>query len=199
MEDKIMSYNGLLHTPCGDLVVVDEDEAHIPFYLRKNIYDCPYEFETASGKIKAVHTDTNYSLVIDAASLKYGKNYRIYLCGTELDYGDSDERTECVSGCSNGYYIAIGAYSPNDDEKMEQAYFFSEKEGILKHHIIQEPPKYDESKFIMYDVEMLDDKSGFSFHLIDDKCSEIVFLVAWIKSVANEEDDYEGAVQFWTT
>lgn len=116
-----------------------------------------------------------------------------------MNYGDSDERTECVSGCSNGYCIALGCYSPNDDEKMKQAYDYSEKKGVLKYKFIEMPPKYDESKFIGYDVEMMDDCSGFQFHMITNHFSEITFTVAWIKSEPGYEDEYEGAVQFWTT
>ena len=192
-------YNGLLKTPCGDILVVDENDKKIPFYLKKNTFDCPYEFENAAGKTETINTETNYSLVIDVASLKYKTIYRIYMPNTKLDFGDSDERTECVSGCSNGYCIAIGAHLPNDDEKMEQAYDYSEKMGFLKQRFIQDPPSFDESKFTKYDAEMLDDKSGFSFRLIDDKCSEIVFEVAWIEAQKGEEIHYEGAVQFWTT
>lgn len=192
-------YNGILKTPCGDILVVDENNTYIPFHIRKNTFDCSYDFENAAGKTEVINTDTNYSLVIETASLKYGTYYRIYMPDTKLEYGDSDERTECVSGCINGYCIAIGAYSPNDDEKMEQAYDYSEKMGYLKQRFIQDPPSFDESKFTKYDVEMLNDKSGFLFHLIDDKCSEIVFKVAWISSQVGEEIHYEGAVQFWTT
>lgn len=192
-------YNGELKTPCGNILVIDEDNAYIPFHIEKNKFDCDYEFENAEGQTKVINTDTNYALVIKASSLKYGTRYRIYMPDTKLEFGDSDERTECVSGCSNGYCIAIGAYSPNDDEKQEQAYAYSEKMGFLKHRFIQDPPSFDESKFTEYDVERLNDNSGFSFHLIDNKCSEIRFYVAWIRSEENYEADYEGAVQFWTT
>lgn len=190
-------HNGLLKTPCGDILIVGENAENIPFYVKENIFDCPYEFENAAGEIKIINTNTIYSLVIDAASLKYNKKYRIYMPDTKLDYGDSDERTECVSGYSNGYCIAIGAHLPNDDEKMEQAYDYSEKMGFLEQHFIKDPPSFDESKFTEYDVEMLEDRSGFSFRLIDDKCSEITFEVAWIAAQTGEEE-YEAAVQFWT-
>lgn len=192
-------YNGILKTPCGNILVIDEDNAYIPFHIEKNKFDSPYEFEDVEGKIKAINTDTNYALVIKASSLKFGTRYRIYMPNTKLEFGDSDERTECVSGCSNGYCIAIGAYSPNDDEKQEQAYAYSKKMGFLKHHFIQDPPTFDESKFTEYDVERLDDNSGFSFHLIDNQRSKIRFYVAWIRSEKSYEVHYEGAVQYWTT
>lgn len=82
---------------------------------------------------------------------------------------------------------------------MKQAYDYSEKKGVLKYKFIEMPPKYDESKFIGYDVEMMDDCSGFQFHMITNHFSEITFTVAWIKSEPGYEDEYEGAVQFWTT
>lgn len=46
---------------------------------------------------------------------------------------------------------------------------------------------------------MMDDCSGFQFHMITNHFSEITFTVAWIKSEPGYEDEYEGAVQFWTT
>ena len=189
----------LLSTPCGEILIVDEYENRIPFSLRKNTFDVPYEFESVLGETISASTETNYEMVIKTSSLRRGMMYRIFLRGTALHFGDSDERTECVSGCSNGYCIAIGAYSPNDDEKLSQAYAYSENKGYLNNKIIQMPPEFDESKFIEYDVVMLDDKSGFCFHLIDEQSSEITFLVAWIKCKTGDETDYESAVQFWTT
>ena len=131
--------------------------------------------------------------------LKLRKEYRIVLEGIVLEYGGSDERTVCISGNANGYCIALGSYLPNDDERMEQAYEYSKKMGYLEHRVIQEPPEFDETKFIQYDADLLDDYSGFRFHLLDFSRKEILFPIAWIKSEPGYEEDFQGAVEFWTT
>lgn len=188
-----------LMTPCGRVTVIDENGKCIRFTIQKNLFDCPYEFEDRTGNKLTLKTDTNFSLVIAASDLIKGKNYRIMLNGIKLGYGDSDERTECISGCSAGYCIAIGTYLPNEDEKMEQAWNYSKQMGFLKNHSIVEPPEYKTEMFSGYDVEMSDDCSGFQFYLIDDSILEITFEIAWIKSDGINDSEYESAVQFWTT
>ena len=188
-----------LQTPCGVIYVVDEAGKRIPFSVCKNSFDCDYEFESSSGITKKINTDTNFSLMIKTSDLKLHAENRIYLDGIPLDFGCSGERVECVSGGNNGWFIAIGAYSPNDEEKTHQSYLYSKKSGYYEQGYIVEPMKYDESKFEWYDVEMLEDKSGFLFWLIDTKREYIFFNVAWIKCEPDDEWHYEAAVQFWTT
>lgn len=106
-----------LITPCGKITVVNEDNECIPFSLRKNGFNCSYDFRDVTGAWIALNTDTNFDLIIETSALIRGINYRIILQGAKLEFGDSDERTECVSGRSNGYCIALGSYLPNDDEK----------------------------------------------------------------------------------
>ncbi len=187
-----------LVTPCGVITIVDKNNNCIPFTVRKNLFDCPYSFKNTQGETVTLHTDTNYEIVIKTSDLEKGVMHQIRLKGTQLVYGDSDEHTECISGCSNGYCIAIGTWLPNDDEKLQQAEEYSEKMGFLKYNSIIEPPQYDTSRFKEYDVEMSDDCSGYSFYLIDDTISEIFFSVAWIKSNGVDDLEYESAVQYWT-
>lgn len=188
-----------LVTPCGVITIVDKNNNCIPFAVQKNPFDCPYSFKNAQGQTVTLHTDTNYKIVIKTYDLQKEVTHQIVLKGAQLRYGDSDEHTECISGCSNGYCIAIGTWLPNDDEKLWQAEDYSERMGFLKRNSIIEPPQYDTSKFKEYDVEMSDDCSGYTFYLIDDTISEIFFSVAWIKSNGVDELEYESAVQFWTT
>ena len=187
-----------LVTPCGVITIVDKNNNGIPFTVRKNLFDCPYSFKNTQGETVTLHTDTNYEIVIKTSDLEKGVMHQIRLKGTQLVYGDSDEHTECISGCSNGYCIAIGTWLPNDDEKLQQAEEYSEKMGFLKYNSIIEPPQYDTSRFKEYDVEMSDDCLGYSFYLIDDTISEIFFSVAWIKSNGVDDLEYESAVQYWT-
>ena len=188
-----------LVTPCGVITIVDKNNNCIPFAVQKNPYDCPYSFKNAQGQTVTLHTDTNYKIVIKTSDLQKEVTHQIVLKGAQLRYGDSDEHTECISGCSNGYCIAIGTWLPNDDEKLRQAEDYSERMGFLKRNSIIEPPQYDTSKFKEYDVEMSDDCSGYTFYLIDDTIPEITFLVAWIKGNGVDKLEYESAVQFWTT
>ena len=188
-----------LVTPCGVITIVDKNNNCIPFAVQKNPFDCPYSFKNAQGQTVTLHNDTNYKIVIKTSDLQKEVTHQIVLKGAQLRYGDSDEHTECISGCSNGYCIAIGTWLPNDDEKLWQAEDYSERMGFLKRNSIIEPPQYDTSKFKEYDVEMSDDCSGYTFYLIDDTISEIFFSVAWIKNNGVDELEYESAVQFWTT
>ena len=188
-----------LVTPCGVITIVDKNNNCIPFAVQNNPFDCPYSFKNAQGQTVTLHTDTNYKIVIKTSDLQKEVTHQIVLKGAQLRYGDSDEHTECISGCSNGYCIAIGTWLPNDDEKLWQAEDYSERMGFLKRNSIIEPPQYDTSKFKEYDVEMSDDCSGYTFYLIDDTISEIFFSVAWIKNNGVDELEYESAVQFWTT
>lgn len=189
----------VLFTPCGDILVVDRAGKQIPFTVKENSYGTDYELTNSKGERKDVNTKTKYDVLLDVADLTLDEEYKICLHGAKLHYGDSDEHTECVSGSANGYSIAIGAYDPNDEDKMDQAYAYSKATGYLAKRVLVCPPEYDESKFIRYDVEMLEDCSGFRFRLIDLSWPTVIFPVAWIKNEPGEEMYYEGAVEFWTT
>lgn len=198
--DRVYRDIDVLTTPCGQISVVDEKGCKYRFSVRKNPYSPDYHLFYGTDNEKTVNTDTNYFLCVHTDDLVLKQIYRICLTGRILHYGDSDEHTEAVSGTSNGYSIAIGAYDPNDDEKVRQAYEYSSVQGCLPKNMIVRPPQYDESRFERYDVEMLEDHSGFSFRLLDCSVKEIVFRVAWVKhneGVASSE--YEAAVELWTT
>lgn len=188
-----------LPTPCGEITVTDGTGSRIRFSVKANPFRPDYHLFYGTEKEEAINTDTNYLICIQSCDLIKSHVYKICLTGSQLQYGDSDEHTEAVSGTSSGYSIAIGACDPNDDEKMKQAYEHSEKHGFLAHNIIVSPSRYDESQFVQYDVEMLTDHSGFSFHLIESSIEEISFPVAWIKNRYKNLLDYEAAVEFWTT
>lgn len=187
-----------LSTPCGDVVVTDDEGRCLPFSIRKNPYCPDYHLFYGTEKERTYNTDTNYCVCISTQDLMIGQSYKIRLVGCQLNFGDSDEHTEAVSGSRRGHSIAIGAYDPNDDEKIKQGYTYTRKKwGNI--NAIFAPPQYDESRFVQYDVEMLNDYSVFSFHLIDTSLTEIEFKVAWIKHQVEYAAEYEAAVEFWTT
>lgn len=187
----------ILPTPCGEITVTDNKGSRIPFTLQKSIIDTDYHVFEHTQNEKAVHIEHAYLLTIDIDHLQKEILYQIRLNGAKLRYGYSDESTECISGSSNGYSIAIGAFDPNDDEKVAQAFSYSKAQGIT--YAIVPPPEYDESKFSQYDVEMLEDFSGFWFRLIDTQHPIIQFPVAWIKNEPGAEIEYEWVVECWTT
>lgn len=190
----------VLSTPCGEITVVDENDQRCRFSVEKSSYTPDYELFYGTENEKSINTDTNYLLCVPADDLVLKHTYRICLTGTALHYGDSDEHTEAVSGTANGYSIAIGAYDPNDDEKINQAYEYSSAQGYLAQKMLVSPPEYDESSFEQYDVEMLEDCSGFSFRLLERSVKEIHFRVAWVKHNENADfSEYEAAVELWTT
>lgn len=186
-------------TPCGAIIVINENNEKCRFSVKQNPYHPEYHLFYGTEHEEAVHTDTNYFLCIHTYDLKLGETYKIRLIGSQLHFGDSDEHTEAVSGTSNGYSIAIGSYDPNDEEKLRQADEYSFRQGLLSRNKICFPSQYDERCFVKYDVEMLDDYSGFSFRLLENSIQEINFLVAWIENKHEGLLDYEGAVEFWTT
>lgn len=195
----IYRYIDLLQTPCGEIAVIDENEKRYRFSVKRNPYhpDCHLFYGTEHEE--AFNTDTNYLLCIHTDDLELRRKYKICLTGSRLHFGDSDEHTEAVSGTSNGYSIAIGAYDPNDDEKMRQADDYSSSRGDTPRNMIMPPPQYDESCYVQYDVEMSEDYSGFSFRLLERSIQEIRFPVAWVKNEHEGLLEYEGAVELWTT
>ena len=90
-----------LQTPCGIIQIEDYYGNHIPFKIKRNDFNWDYGIRNGDILLKRVTTDTNYLIIVDATVLKLGIEYKIFLSGTTLNYGDSDERIYCVSGYSN--------------------------------------------------------------------------------------------------
>ncbi|MCH5193888.1 MAG: hypothetical protein J1F11_08010 [Oscillospiraceae bacterium] len=193
-----------LTTPCGDITVTDENDNRCRFSVGENPYRPDQYLFYGTENEKTINTDTNYMICIDVDDLQVGARYKVRLSGCKLHYGDSDEHTTAVSGISNGYSIAIGSYDPNDDEKVSQAYAYLQKEKASQHDI-----RYDESKFVRYEIDMLGDCSGFVFKMLDNSEKDIKFPVAWIENNYTrfmdyyENDEYYehyylAAVENWT-
>lgn len=185
-----------LPTPCGEISVVNAENKRCRFSIRENPYHPDYYLFYGTEKEQAFHAETNYLLCVHTDDLIVGQTYKVHLIGSSLHFGDRDEHTEAVSGTANGYSIAIGAYDPNDDEKIRQACEYSSIHGLKK---VVPPPRYDESRFVQYDVKMLADHSGFSFRLLERSIQEIVFPVAWVENKYKGRCEYEDAVKLWVT
>jgi len=193
MEDYIYENITLLKTPVGYFYVTD-GQKHIPFSVRKNGFDVPYEvYDIKKNGTYEFNTETNYDLVIDLRELRMGITYRIGFSGGKLHFGGSDEHTESLVTTIGKWSVGLGAFDPNDDEKTEQAIKYT---GRGKSHI-QDPPFFDETKFIRYDVSSTSD--GFDFRLLDRSCPYIVFTAAWIENTVYDKDIYEDAIDFWLT
>jgi len=177
-----------LPTPCGTITVTGGRYGSVPFAVRKNGFDPVYESYT--GRLH--HTEHNYVLCVDCSRLEKGSVYTIALTGAELSVGGGDECTQCLRGTMGDYSIAIGAVDCNQWRKNEQLLAMAREKGVSLPP--SSPPVYDRSEFVRYDVERLEDCSGFRFELLDDGCDEIIFPVAWIK---NEHGEGEEAAEFW--
>lgn len=123
-------------------------------------------------------TETNYALDIDTSVLEINKQYAVVFSEGGLHFFGSDECTESLTGTIGKWSVGIGSYDMNE-RFLNQG----------------EPHKG-------YDVWESEDKTGFSFILLDRTVEKITFLVAWIKNDPNkniDSIDYESALDFWLT
>lgn len=185
-------------TPVGVFNVFSEDGAKLPFSVTKNPLDWPYEVRDEKDVITDhLHTETNYCIIIDASNLKIGVKYRIAFSSGEWNYSDADEHTCCYDTVIGNWVVGIGAYDPNDDEKLDQACEYSEQMGLKS--VIMLPQVYDESRFFKYTTDPLDEQNGFSFKLFDYSSSKISFGIAWMKIEKYPAIIYEDAISLWLT
>lgn len=187
-----------LITPIGSIIVTCEGSP-ITFSVERNSFYVPYEIYSDNHHTVTdiLQTEANYDIVISTAALEIGKTYEIRFDGGTLNTNCGDEHTLSLTGTFNGYSIGLGAYNPNDNEELEQAYQYSEKNGCLKKHVIQMPPQFDESRFINYALKILDDMTGYSFKLIDKSAEYIYFKAACIRNGYLDALYYEDALDFW--
>lgn len=187
-----------LETPVGNYCISD-GKNNIPFSVYENSYKVPYYIYEDGEIADELSTETNYAIVIDLKNLQIGKEYRIVFSESGLKYGGSDEHTESRVMTIDGWCVGIGAYDPNDVEKIVQDVEYSKKTGAYESGFIQAPPEYDESKFKSYFLTAAEDGSGFTFKLLDESVDRIVFKVAWIQGGFYEKEIYESAIDFWLT
>ena len=95
-----------LSCPVGEFSVCHEGEK-IPFCIRKNNYDVPYDNIT---------TETNYALDIDTENLTVGKQYDVMFSKGGLHFCGSDEHTESLTTTIDHWSVGIGSYNMNDDD-----------------------------------------------------------------------------------
>ena len=100
-------YENISSLPCpvGEFSVCCGKE-RIPFSIRKNDYDAPYDNIT---------TETNYALDIDTKLLEVGKQYNVVFSEGGLNYCGSDEHTESITNTIDKWSVGIGSYDMNDD------------------------------------------------------------------------------------
>lgn len=195
-------YTGIikLDTPVGYFCITLDDEK-IPFSVKRNGFNLPYEVtDEGNSVIGKIQTDTNYCIVIDTKRLQIGKEYTVHFCSeydNKWERCDSDEHTTCFNTVINNWVVGIGAYDPNDQEKEDQSWRYSEKMGYLKQNYVMEPPTYDEANFRAYSVDVLDSFDGYKFKLFDYSSDKVFFEVAWIKVEEYPTIEYEGALGLW--
>ncbi len=101
-------YENISSLPCpvGEFSVCYGKEK-IPFSVRKNDYDVPYNDIT---------TQTNYALDIDTKLLELGLQYDVVFSEGGLNFCCSDEHTESITNTIENWSVGIGSYDMNDDE-----------------------------------------------------------------------------------
>ena len=95
-----------LPCPVGEFTVCHGIQK-IPFSIRKNDYNVPYDNIT---------TETNYALDIETKCLEIGKQYNVVFSEGGLNYCGSDEHTESITNTINNWSVGIGSYDMNEDE-----------------------------------------------------------------------------------
>ena len=75
----IYRYIASLKTPCGEILVMDQDGQKCRFSLKKNPYHLDCHLFSGTQKEVVINTDTNYLLCIDTNDLKLGHTYEVYL------------------------------------------------------------------------------------------------------------------------
>ena len=94
-----------LSCPVGEFFVCFGKE-RIPFCIRKNDYDVPYN---------GITTESNYALDIDTKLLEVNKQYDIVFSEGGLNFCCSDENTESITNTIKNWSVGIGSYDMNDD------------------------------------------------------------------------------------
>lgn len=188
-----------LITPVGNFSVYYGDKK-IPFSVIRNNFKIPYsaydENNNVTGEIDISDT---YYILISTSELEIGSVYKVaFSCG-EWEFEDSDEYTYCYCSVIENWAVGIGMYDHNEQEKMEQIWYYSKVNGFLEQNILRSPDKYDESKFISHIIEPLPENNGYSFRMLDKSWEYIQFPVAWIEIKEYSAETYKRALGFWLT
>lgn len=185
-------------TPCGTLTLHDSDGTQLPFQVQQIMWDTAVSvYDDIVQKYIPLESPHQYTITVPAGGLTIGKDYILRLDGDcKYAYGDSDECAVANLVTGEKVTLSLGAQDLNDAEKDRQAVPLM-RDGIRAGW--QAPAQYDESKFREYVIFTLEDWSGYSFHLVDQTCPEIIFRLAWaehnLPDVAASE---YAAVTHWT-
>ena len=197
MENGIFQDIVALSTPAGN-ISIRSGEQKIPFSVKKHTFNVPYAVCGADNKVLAtLSTETNYDLVIATEQLETAVEYQLVFDGGTLKKNGGDEHTISLTGTFGGHAIGIGAYNPNEEEELAQAFAYSQKQGYLEQGVVRMPPVFDESKFRKYVVAASDGMDGYRFRLLERTENQISFSVAWIVNPGIDPAECETAIDFW--
>jgi len=200
MDEKTIMTSVLeLNTPVG-FITVECFGKKVPFDIVNGAFSSEYNIynESNANIVAHITAEANYQIRICRSTLKKGAQYTVRFHNGQFQYNGGDEHTISLTGTFGEYALGIGAYDPNDDEKMRQSLNYSDKKGYLAKGIIFDAKSYDTSDFTDYHLDVLDDMSGFTFATIDNgTCNYIYFPTAWIRTGKYDVATYESAVDFW--
>lgn len=184
-----------LKTPVGEFTVHNRNRK-ISFSVIKNEFDVPYEIYENQNVTGEINISDTYHIIIDTSFLEIGSLYSIVFLSGKWEFCASDENTYCYCTVIDDWCVGIGIYDQNEDERLNQALYYSEINSFLENNI---PKKYDESKFVSHTFEELPENNGYSFRLLDKSWDYIQFQVAWIETEKYSPDIYKKAIGFWLT
>ncbi len=99
-----------LSCPVGEFSVCCGNKK-IPFSIRKNDYDIPYN---------GITTETNFALDINTNLLEIKKQYDIVFSEGGLHLCGSDEHTESLTNTIDRWSVGIGSFDMNDDLRQDE-------------------------------------------------------------------------------
>lgn len=188
-----------LITPVGKFSIYSSNKK-IPFSVIRNNFKVPYSvYDENNNIIDEIDISDMYNILINTSVLEIGSAYKVVFSGGKWEFEDSDEHTNCYCSVIGNWAVGIGAYDPNDDEKISQIWYYSKVNGFLEQNILKSPDKYDESKFISHIIEPLPENNGYSFRMLDKSWEYVDFPVAWIEIKEYSAETYKNALGFWLT
>lgn len=131
-----------LKTPVGEFAVYSGNRK-INFSVIKNDFDIPYQIYENQNVTGEINISDTYHIIIDTSFLEIGSLYSIVFSSGKWEFCTSDENAYCYCTVIDNWCVGIGIYDQNEDERLNQALYYSEINGFHENNIIRHPEKYD--------------------------------------------------------
>lgn len=187
-----------LTTPVGVFSVWDGQEK-VTFSVYNYDGEEPWQVYENGNEIVTglIQPEVKCYIVIDTNKLEKGKVYRVSFSSGKWEYCDGDEHSNSFWSVIGEWAIGIGAYDPNDEEKTDQIFEYSRKNGYLEKGDYRDPPFYDESRFTKYTVWPLEELNGYNLKIFDNTAKIVKFPIAWVRIREYPVYEYGEALGYW--